>query len=225
MTVPIKNTIGSFSTTFPIYTSGSGKTTLCSGLTFETSGLRAILCPTELTPYVVEFDLTDAFPSSEFELQFEETDAGSFPGIYSITFHDDFIANSALAFKLLFIGGAGMEAQELDFMRTVLDHSDNTRAGLLSLPNAYAGQADGVAVSDGDGAILSLPQLSKLLDYDFENGLTLWDLLNILSAWLSGKTTGGGTSEIRFRNYDDSKDILTLTVDTQGNRSLVTYDP
>ena len=45
--------------------------------------------------------------------------------------------------------------------------------------------------------------------------------MQIITA-LALKATGGGTSSISFRNYGDTKNRLTMTVDEDGNRTAVT---
>jgi len=50
----------------------------------------------------------------------------------------------------------------------------------------------------------------------------LQEMLRIMFAVLAGKSTGGGTTSIAFRDSGDSKDRVVATVDPDGNRTNVT---
>lgn len=57
-----------------------------------------------------------------------------------------------------------------------------------------------------------------------ETGLTVRGALRIITAALSGKLSGAGTTTVVIRNYGDTKNRITATVDTDGNRTDVTTD-
>jgi len=57
-----------------------------------------------------------------------------------------------------------------------------------------------------------------------ETNVTVRNALRIMLAALAGKTTGAGTSLVKFRNVGDSKDRITATIDGAGNRLSVTVD-
>lgn len=67
---------------------------------------------------------------------------------------------------------------------------------------------------------------SYLLDQeDVETGLTLRQALRLVTAATAGKISGGGTSTITIRNaVVDGVDRIVATVDTDGNRTAITYD-
>lgn len=52
----------------------------------------------------------------------------------------------------------------------------------------------------------------------------LQEMQRIMFAVLSGKSTGGGTSTLAFRDPADGKDRLSESVDSNGNRTAVTRD-
>jgi hypothetical protein len=58
-----------------------------------------------------------------------------------------------------------------------------------------------------------------------ESGYTAEEVLRILLAVAAGKSSGGGTTNIKFRNIGDTTDRIDATVDASGNRSAVTLDP
>jgi hypothetical protein len=62
-------------------------------------------------------------------------------------------------------------------------------------------------------------------EFIVENGLTAEDVMRILLAVNAGQSTGGGTTEITFRDQADTKDRVVATVDSSGNRSALTIDP
>jgi hypothetical protein len=52
----------------------------------------------------------------------------------------------------------------------------------------------------------------------------LQEMMRIMFATLSGKSSGGGTDTLAFRDAADSKDRISETVDVNGNRTAVTRD-
>jgi len=57
-----------------------------------------------------------------------------------------------------------------------------------------------------------------------ETGLTLRQALRLLVAAEAGKLSGAATTTIVIRNYGDSKNRITGTVDSDGNRTAISYD-
>lgn len=54
--------------------------------------------------------------------------------------------------------------------------------------------------------------------------ITATQLMAIISAALAGKLSGAGTSLVKIRDIEDTKDIVTAAVDATGNRLTVTLD-
>jgi hypothetical protein len=52
----------------------------------------------------------------------------------------------------------------------------------------------------------------------------LQDMIRIMFAALAGKSAGGGTSTITFRDVADSKNRISATVDSNGNRTAISLD-
>lgn len=52
----------------------------------------------------------------------------------------------------------------------------------------------------------------------------LQEMLRLITAACVGKSSGGGTNTLVFRDTADSKDRVTATVDADGNRSAMTLD-
>ncbi len=57
-----------------------------------------------------------------------------------------------------------------------------------------------------------------------ESGYTAAEIMRLLAAVMAGKSNGGGGTTINFRDLADTKDRITATVDTNGNRSTVVKD-
>lgn len=56
---------------------------------------------------------------------------------------------------------------------------------------------------------------------EISNGLTAQEAMQAILAVLAGKATGGGTGTITFRDVDDTRDAVVMTVDANGNRTAV----
>lgn len=63
-----------------------------------------------------------------------------------------------------------------------------------------------------------------VLDEIVEGTLTMRQVMRILLAALAGKSSGGGTVTLTFRDIADSKARITATVDTSGNRTAIVRD-
>ena len=72
------------------------------------------------------------------------------------------------------------------------------------------------------GVTLTSAAVDAILDDAIEGSLTMRQALRIFLAALAGKSNGGGTATIKFRNLADDGDRITATVDAGGNRSAIT---
>lgn len=100
-----------------------------------------------------------------------------------------------------------------------------------AVPGAYssgtAGYRIGNALSNSGTVILSATGMDNVLDAanGIETGLTFRNALRAMASALAGKVSGAATTTIVFRNaVADNKNRITATVDTDGNRSAITYD-
>jgi hypothetical protein len=57
-----------------------------------------------------------------------------------------------------------------------------------------------------------------------EGTLTMREMLRVMLAGLAGKSAGGGTATITFRDVGDAKNRISATVDANGNRTAITLD-
>lgn len=80
------------------------------------------------------------------------------------------------------------------------------------------------ANNDKTGYALSGAGVDSILDDTVEGTLTLRQIVKILLAVMAGKSSGGGTGTIAFRDNADTKARVSATVDSNGNRTGVTID-
>ena len=73
-----------------------------------------------------------------------------------------------------------------------------------------------------DANALAADAIDEFWDELMETGVTGRNALRALIAFVAGKVSGGGTTSITFRDYNDSLDIIAQTVDSDGDRSATT---
>lgn len=66
--------------------------------------------------------------------------------------------------------------------------------------------------------------VDEILDDVVEGAVTLRQAIRILLSFVGAKVTGGGTTTLTYRDIGDTKNRVTATVDSSGNRSAVTLD-
>jgi len=75
-----------------------------------------------------------------------------------------------------------------------------------------------------DAAITSRATVAGVLAGVIEGTYTLAQSVKLMLSLLVGKASGGGTGTLTFRDMADTKARVTMTVDSNGNRSAVTRD-
>ena len=63
-----------------------------------------------------------------------------------------------------------------------------------------------------------------VLEAEIESGYSLRKILRLMSSVLLGRASGGPGSPV-FRDINNTKDRVTGTADSSGNRTAATYDP
>jgi len=86
------------------------------------------------------------------------------------------------------------------------------------------GTISGTAWSEYAVPIKIIGKSSDVLAAGDVDGFNLEEAMKICLSALGAKVSGAGTTTITFRAADDSKDRITATVDTDGNRSSITLD-
>lgn len=81
------------------------------------------------------------------------------------------------------------------------------------------------------GSVIKVNELTQgdvtgaVLEAVIEPGLTLRQALRLVAAAQAGKLSGGGTTTVTIKSaVDDSKNRIVATVDSEGNRTAITYD-
>jgi len=79
--------------------------------------------------------------------------------------------------------------------------------------------------NQGDWATSTLTEsgiADAIADEAFEGSMTLRQAVRVILGVLAGKTSGGGTNRLTFRNMADTSDRLAATVDASKNRTGIT---
>ncbi len=138
--------------------------------------------------------------------------------------------------ELAYLLGAGtMDASFVDQVVAV-NLADGVRLGLTALPNASAGGNGGLPVNDSNSRVPAAVEFLEpavaqqvadaLLDRSgaVESSLTPRQALRLIAAALAGKVSISGNT-VTFRNaVDDSKDRITATTDSNGQRTAISVD-
>ena len=152
------------------------------------------------------------------KLGFAPVDATNYPGLYEIQFPDN-----AAAF------GAGDLSQNIiiniiELTTTVLNIGPN---GVM-IPLVPWNYQDGAAMglTNLDVAVSSRATVATILAGNVEDSVTVAHAMQAILAACAGKSDGGGSATIHFRNQADSKNRITATVDSNGDRTAITlsYD-
>ena len=88
------------------------------------------------------------------------------------------------------------------------------------LTSARAGYLDNL----NSGVPLSAAAVDAVHDEVVEGSLTLRQATRLMLAALTGKSSGGGSSTITFRDVADTKNRISATIDANRNRTAVTRD-
>lgn len=81
--------------------------------------------------------------------------------------------------------------------------------------------ATSVTVSDKTGFSLSGVGVDAILDENIEGTHSMREMFRLFAAVLIGKSSGGGTATITFRDIDDGKNRVIATVTSDGNRTAL----
>lgn len=133
---------------------------------------------------------------------------------------------SALALEatLTAIKGTGFDTTTDSLVKIHDDHVTHLSAAPSTHAAADVWTVGTRALTDKAGFSLSAAGIDAIIDDVIEGSLTLRQAIRIYLAALAGKSTGGGTSTLTFRDNADSKARITATVDADGNRTAITLD-
>jgi hypothetical protein len=125
--------------------------------------------------------------------------------------------------------GAGLTAINLpdQTMNITGDITGNLSGSVGSVTGAVGSVTAGVTVTtnnDKTGYALSAAAVDAVLDDVVEGTTTFRQMLRGFAAALLAKASGLATTTAVFRDIGDTKDRITATVDSDGNRTAITLD-
>jgi len=98
--------------------------------------------------------------------------------------------------------------------------------GAIDANTFAAGAITATAVATGaiDADALAADAVDEIIDEAVDGSVTIRQLLRLYASALGGKLSGAATTTVVIRDLADSKDRVTATVDSDGNRTAVTLD-
>lgn len=104
--------------------------------------------------------------------------------------------------------------------------TNNVIPTVTTVNGLAAGAITAAAIATGaiDADALAADAIDEIWDEVLEGSLTGRQIVRIMLAALAGKSSGGGSSTIKFRDAADTKDRISATVDGNRNRTAVTVD-
>lgn len=116
----------------------------------------------------------------------------------------------------------------VDAIKAVTDNLPDSGAltTIDSNVDAILADTNELQTDDVPSLISALNDISvaDILTGTVEGAIGVQGALRLLLSFIAGKTSGGGTTTITFRDTEDTKDRIVMTVDTDGNRSTITLD-
>ncbi len=140
---------------------------------------------------------------------------------------DSLFGADALQVDATQIAGAAVSASTAQLGVNVVQAGGTAwGSGAITSGAFAAGAINAAAIATGaiDADALAADAVDEILDEAVEGSLTLRQAVRILLAALAGKSTGGGSGTISFRDQADSKNRISATVDVNRNRTAVTVD-
>jgi hypothetical protein len=121
------------------------------------------------------------------------------------------------------VGGTGSALWTLTLSATELQASEIIVQIIDSATKAVEDQC--LVIYTYGNASAKIPQdwsdLEDIFDATVEGSTTLVQALRLMLSILTGKSSGGGSATLVFRDIGDTKNRLSVTVDSDGNRTAV----
>lgn len=173
----------------------------------------------------------DAILADTAELQTDWVDGGRLDTILdarasqaSVNTIDDFLDTeiAAIISTLGTPAGASVSVDLADIEGKI----DDLEGRLTATRAGYLDNLSGGAVALASGVTLTNSGIDAILDRanGVETGYTVRQVLRLMAAALLGELSGAATTTITIRDIGDTKTRVTATVDSDGNRSAVSYD-
>lgn len=139
--------------------------------------------------------------------------------LYTVTRQLVDLAYPTTSGRSIDVTATGEVGVDFDNINGTLDSSDigNNAIGSAQL------QTNAIGLSElASGAVEKIA--NGVLDELVTGTTSLRQLLKLFAAALAGKSSGGGTTTLTFRNIADDTDVIIATVDSSGNRTAMTLD-
>lgn len=184
------------------------------------------------------FALSSAAISAIWNKDISAYEGAGYAGTYLKTLYDDWLNGGrldlildAIAADVVNLDGDAMRGTDSAALASICTETRLAELAAANLPTdidailADTG-TDGVVVAPGSktGYTLSTAGVDAILDEVVEGTTTFRQMLRIFMSALSGKSAGGGTVTLTFRDVADAKDRITATVDENGNRTTMVLD-
>lgn len=114
--------------------------------------------------------------------------------------------------------------QELALFKATGFSVPNEYDATLSVIAVDVAGLDGEAMRGTDNAPTASDIVTGILNGVIEGTLTVKEATRVLLAPIAGKSDGAKTVTQHFRNTTDTKNVVTATVDMDGNRTGITLD-
>lgn len=134
------------------------------------------------------------------------------------------VAGTTFARTLEFINSYSVQFEDTGSQYSVrLEGSNNN---IFDVENGILTPTDKVTIipTNSAGLIDGGATASELWSYIIETGFTAEEMMRLVAASLAGKLSGAGTTNVKIRDLNDTKDRIDATVDASGNRTAVTLD-
>jgi hypothetical protein len=120
-------------------------------------------------------------------------------------------------------GGDGDQLTAINLPNQTMDIIGTLTGNLIG---DVTGNVDGTVAGKtpseaGDAMTLTSAAIDAILDEVVEGTITLRGAQKLMMAVLTGKSSGGDSSTIVFRDTEDTKNRISATVDANGNRTAV----
>jgi hypothetical protein len=194
----------------------------------------------ELGYYDCDLDTTDTNTLGRLQIMVHES--GALPVyheymVVTANYYDSICGSDVLQSDLTQMGGVAQSATDLkDLADTGYDPATHKVQGLVLCDTTTTNtdmvtdvSADVTAIKAVTNTLVLADIADAVLDEVVDanapaNANSLRESVALMAAILAGKSSGGGTTTIKFRDLGDTKDRQTATVDEDGNRTAVTVD-
>lgn len=120
---------------------------------------------------------------------------------------------------------SGSEEAEIDLNSGTVGLDNTVTGGTITVRGVGEVHVNGATATINTENLVNPATLSNAVVAETIDGnIALGSALQVILAALAGKAAGGGTTVLTFRNQGDTKNVLTMVVDEQGNRAQITLN-